>query len=243
MEGPGVPVTPEQQIAQARSDVIAGRLSSQEFGQMLDRHYAIEASGQSAAPAPISPEQARAGIEALRQQRLEDKVTTAEYHRQMERLQAQAAGQQPPAPQLDPTIAPAQPHEYQMRYEHGAPDSPEALEADTEIRTAFSSAGVPRQLGGPIADAFEANSRRLEGLPPAAIEAHRAEVSNQLRAAWGSDFDRRVGRVAALVSEAVDKFPRLSALIDARPEVLADVAVMHYLDRVADIREAQRAEP
>lgn len=232
----------EAELQAAREARIAGTMTQGDYLEVVERLAPkIEAAG--AAPEPDRATAARM-LDELRQRRIDGKVNASDYFREMDRLGAIAAGEEPgsvPADPFDRQIAeimrPAAPGEYAFTYRNGPPANDSEAAADAALRVAFSDIGIPRHLGGPIHDAIAEGAARLASANEADRALHVERFQSFLRQQWGSDYDARQQAVSAFVVEAAERHPVIAKIVDDSPWLLADARVANYLWTIAEYQE------
>ncbi len=241
------PLTPAAEISAARQARIDGTMNERDF------HAVMERAGTQLNPGDSASDLKNAGMTAevihqLKHQRIAGAISELEYHRQMAQLGPLMTGEAVPPQgnadpferQIDEVMASAKPEDYHFSYATGSPSTPEALALDTDIRSAMSETGIPKQLGGPIVDAVKQVALHLEQATPAARDVHVEAFQSEMRKQWGADFDSRRDAVSALVAEMAEKRPGVAELIDSAPWLIADVRVANYLWTVAEHRARRR---
>lgn len=244
------PATPAQEHAQMVIDRAAGKIDDYSWRNGMQQRFEQLAQQSAAGPAPssLSQQQAQSQLDTLRARRIAGEVGEREYFAQMEQLGPLAAGEQPMAPQpqltieqqlragIDKQMAGAKPYEYQFESSPGHQMDDDALAWDTEVRSAFTAMGIPKHLGGPIHEAVNRVFGELGRASPEQKTARISQTTEVLRQRWGAEFEQRRDAVDDLIYQATEKHPAVAQAIYSAPWLLADVAVWHWLDTVAQHR-------
>lgn len=245
-------LSPAQEQAQMIADRAAGKID--DYSWRNGQQQRFEALAQQLASAPQAPpslsqSQAQTQLDALRARRIAGEIGEREYFTQMEQLGPLAVGEQPATPQPQLTIeqqlqagmaeqmAPAKPHHYNFDYPAGYNPSENDIAWDTEVRNTFTAMGIPRHLGPPIHSAIDRVFGELGQASPEQKTARISQTTEALRQRWGAEFEQRRDAVDALIYEATEKHPTVAEAIYSAPWLLADVAVWHWLDTVAQHRQ------
>jgi hypothetical protein len=201
---------------------------------------------------PADANQARTALDALRQQRLDGLVGEVQYLARSDFLARLANGEQASAPDLtartseeqlhaafEQAMAPAKPDEYQFTWTEAVQD--EFGQAfDAELRTAFSAAGIPKELGGSLFQAIDQHASRIVDGTPDQQQSAINVTAGLLRQRFGDQFNARIDAIDEIVAIATATSAALAELMDERPWLLADLEVMLTLDAIAQHRVRSR---
>jgi hypothetical protein len=142
--------------------------------------------------------------------------------------------------QRNEMMAPAQPHEYQISYPPAVVRDDAFIAFDSEVRNAFSAAGIPKHLGEPIFEAADRLSYELADAPQEIRQQRIEQTSAKLREMWGDQFRARLDAVDQIIAEAASHSETLGEIIDESPWLLADPAIWEFCDRVAQHRASKK---
>jgi hypothetical protein len=214
-------------------------------------------AGQGADPAfpdlastPASPEQASAMLNALRTDRLNDRVSQDRYLERSEYLRRVIAGEKIAA--VDPYGVTMEQKLEREHEEYWTPptdvagygqlpsvseDPGKDGEWNLAVRKAFVAAGIPKHLAAPILEGMKETTRALEKAAPSVREAKSVSTLEHFRQSWGAEYDKRIAAIEDVLHLMAEADPRIAAIVDNHQwTFVASPAVIDYLDRVAQAR-------
>jgi len=257
----GVPADQAKAFAEQHNSIAGIRVPESSVQPAPVTAPAPKSAATPTAPSGMTPEAARAEIDALRARRASGEMLDWEWRTKAEPRILELAGLTEPlrALRADPVARAVESAEFEASQVQDAmatsvdsgmkpasspadyvfPEhdgSPEGAEVDRQFREAMHGAGLPREMGNSIAADVDATARALLDATEAQTDAFMAEQDRTLKRMFGAQYDARVANVREFLREQGERSPALRVLLEQHPELLSGWRTVFALAQLTESR-------